>query len=242
MRPSNARQELCFGVWVIRVHESSGVHLNLFQINRAGADGHAHFLAVACAVLAVGCGKGQGVGTVFGEKTFFGEVGGVTTCGEDDGSVGRFGLAFVFELDADDGARVVLKETGHSGLAQGLDTLRFVLGQGVGLVHEGVGDHHARKLGIAAVCAGLRVTTKTRDFGEVEVKVFLQPVDGFTRAAGQTAIGKMRLDDWRRLRAFTQKKDLHLDQIISCEIACLTKKSILSFIVHNIGTTLDEGL
>jgi hypothetical protein len=77
-------------------------------------------------------------------------------------------------------------------LSEVLETLELGVGDGLWkCVQSNVGTlnmwvtYHAGELSIATVGAGLAVSAKTSDLGEVKGELVLEPVDGVARAAGE---------------------------------------------------------
>ena len=149
-----------------------------------GADGESEFVAVTGAVVTIGGGKAIVLRAVFLEQAVLGKVGSVTTSGEDDRAVCCLRLAVFLVLDTDDRAALG-EEFGDASFEDDLDTVRSRLCKVFKALELGIGDDHSRELGTAAVSAGLGVTTKTSDFGEVEGELVLEPVDGVAGLAGQ---------------------------------------------------------
>jgi len=172
-------EELDLGIRLIRVNETSGVDLDKVEVDSASADGEGHLDAVSGAVIAVGGGELKEIRTVLLEERVVGKVSAVTTSGDDDGAKLTSELAFVLVLDTDD-LVALLDEVGGGGLADDPGAGGLLLGDGLELLHQGVGDGHARESLLATVRTGLRVATETRDEGEVEVEAVLEPVDSRT--------------------------------------------------------------
>ncbi len=94
------------------------------------------------------------------------------------------GLALVLVLNTSHLA-VLVEKLGDTGLAEDLYAIRLGLGEVLELLHLCVGDGHTGELSATTVSTGLRVTTETRNLGEVELETVHEPVDGLTRLAGQ---------------------------------------------------------
>lgn len=195
-------QELPLGAGVLRVDQTSGMNLDLVHVDAVTANGHDHLLAITSRMSAVGGGKTVCIGSVLLEERGVGEIGGITSGSEDNRAVERKGLAVQFIGDTVDSVALLVKAR-HAGLLDNLNTLRLVLGELLEALHQGVGDGHARELGImTSVCSGLRVATKrrlamliylrgifllpqTRDKGEIEVELILKPLNGGSRLVGE---------------------------------------------------------
>lgn len=157
-------QELGLGVGVLGVNETSRVDLDLVQVDAVTADGHNHLLAVTGGMGAVGGGEAEGVGAVLLEETILGEVGGITTGGENNGAVEDMALAVVLVGNTSYNI-ALLVERGNAGLEDDLDALRLGLGELLKSLHEGVRDGHTGELGVVAtVCSGLRMTSTLSNF------------------------------------------------------------------------------
>lgn len=152
-------KELPLGSRVLGVDETGGMNLDLVHVDAITANGHDHLLTVTSGMGAVGGGKAVGIGTVLLEERSLGEIGSVTTGGQDDGALEGGGLAIVLVVDTSDGV-AILVQAGDAGLLDNLDSVGLILGELLEALHEGVGDGHAGELGIvASVGSGLGVTT-----------------------------------------------------------------------------------
>lgn len=90
----------------------------------------------------------------------------------------------VLVLDTNDGA-VLLDQVGNAGLLDELDTVRFRDGEVLDGLHERIGDGHAGHLFLATVGAGEGVATETRDEGQIQLELVLQPLDSRGRATSE---------------------------------------------------------
>ena len=180
-------EELDLRLGLVGVDEAGRVHLDLLEVDGARADGERHLLTITGTVLAVGGGEIPVLGAVLLEEGVGGEVGGVATGREDDGTICSVGLALVLVLDTDNSTCLVLDELGDARLLLDLDARRGALREVFETFHLGVGDDHARELSVATVCSGMGLATETSDLGEVEGELVLEPVDGIAGLTGENA-------------------------------------------------------
>lgn len=119
------------------------------------------------------------------EQRVGGEVGSVTTRGENDGSV-LFVLLTVLLVLYSNYLLAILQDLRDLGLFEDLDTIRRALGEileltglagsnrgkevAAHLFHQGVSDGHTRELGTSSMCSFLRVPTQSRDFREIKIE------------------------------------------------------------------------
>lgn len=121
------------------------------------------------------------------EEGIAGEIGGVSTGGQDDGTPGldlAAGLVEVLVLNTDD-STVLLDEVGDASLLNELDAVGLGDGEVLDGFHEGVGDGHAGHLFLATVGSGEGVSSETGDEGEIELELILEPLNGRGRATGE---------------------------------------------------------
>ena len=155
-------KELPLGVGVLGVDETGRVDLNLVHVNAVTANGHDHLLTVTSGVGAVGGSKAVDIGAVLLQERILGEIGGITTSGEDNGAIEGLGLAVDLILDTSN-LVALLVEAGDASLLDDLDTLGLGLGELLKALHESIGDGHTGELGIVTtVGTGLGVTTAGR--------------------------------------------------------------------------------
>jgi hypothetical protein len=169
------------------VDETSGVDLDLFEVNSASTDSHGHLLAITSAVVAVGGRKVPVLGTVLLQEGVLCEVGSIATSGENDGTLSGLGLATMSIFSTNNGTVGVLDELGDPCLLDNSDTLRIADSQILKALHLGVGNNHSRELSITTMCTRLAVATKSGDLGEIKTELGLKPVDGVTGAASKDA-------------------------------------------------------
>ncbi|KAI6760657.1 hypothetical protein HG530_009517 [Fusarium avenaceum] len=156
---SLSSQELPLGARVLGVDETCRVDLDLVHVNTVTTNGHDHLLAITSSVCAV-CG---------------GEA--VATGSKDDGAAEVNDLAVVLVLDTSDLVTLLVK-LGDAGLLDDLDAAGFAFGKLLEALHQGVGDGHTRELGIVSSVGGKLNIPETRDEGEVEVELVLEPLNG----------------------------------------------------------------
>lgn len=152
-------QELGLGVGVLGVNKTSGMDLDLVHVDAVAANGHDHLLAITGGVATVGGGETDGVRPVLLKERVLSKVGGITTGGEDDGSIDALALAVVLIGHAGD--RVARLVQGcDAGLQYNLDAIGLGLGQLLEALHESISNSHTGELGIVTtVGTGLGVTT-----------------------------------------------------------------------------------
>lgn len=117
------------------------MHLHLLQINRTRADTQSKLMSITSTVVTVRGRKVVVFWPVLLKERVGGEVGGVASGGEDDGSVSSFGLVLVFVLDADDGAVRIFDELRYAGFLHDFDTVGGRDGEVLEALHLGVCDH-----------------------------------------------------------------------------------------------------
>lgn len=121
------------------------------------------------------------------EEGIAGEISGVSTGGQDNGTPGldlAAGLVKVFILDTDDSA-VLLDKVGDASLLDELDAVGLGDGEVLDSLHEGVGDGHTRHLFLTTVGSGEGMSSETGDEREIELELLLEPLDGRGRATGE---------------------------------------------------------
>lgn len=178
-------KELPLGPRVLGVDQTSRVDLNLVHVDAIAANLHDEFLTITSSVGAVGGGETHGVRAVLLEERTLAEIGSVTTSSKDNGALDGMNLAILLVLGTADSV-ALLDEVNNAGLLDDLDALGLRLGELLESLHQGVGDGHARELGIVAtVGTGLRVTTETGDEGEVKVEDILEPLNGSGGLVGE---------------------------------------------------------
>mmetsp|Transcript_12217 Transcript_12217/g.23661 ORF Transcript_12217/g.23661 Transcript_12217/m.23661 type:complete len:439 (+) Transcript_12217:364-1680(+) len=179
-------EELDLRVGFLQVHKPSRVHLDLLHVNNPCACALCHLDAVPCAVLPVGGGKVQQVRTVNAEEGVRGEVRSVPSCCDHDDSLLRERLALsVGVLDPCDGPTAVCGQSVDFGLRDHPGPIRGRLRDGLQLLHQGVRDGHPWKPLLSSVGPLERVTSQTRDEGEVQRECRLEPLNGGTRVVGK---------------------------------------------------------
>lgn len=114
------------------------------------------------------------------EKRVAGEIGGISTGGQDDGTPGlnlAAGLVEELIFDTDDGA-VLFDEVSDTGLLDKLDAVGLGDGEVFDSLHEGVGDGHTGHLFLATVGSREGVSSETGDEREIKPEFVLEPLDG----------------------------------------------------------------
>jgi hypothetical protein len=187
------------------------VNLDLFHINGSSSSINSHLVTVTSRVLSIGGRELPELGPILSQQASLGKVGGITTRGENDRTILLLGLTFIVEFDTDDGF-TFLDELGHGSLFENLDAVGDLDRQIFETLQLSIGDDHTGELGTTAVGALLRVATETRDFGEVEVELGLEPVDGRSRVACEDA-----------------------DEVVACEILC----GLLGVVEEDLGRVLN---
>jgi hypothetical protein len=197
-------EELDLCVRLVRVNKAGRVYLDFFEIDGVGTDGEGHLVTVTSAVVAIGGRKLVVFRAVLLEERVLGEVGSVSAGGKDDRAVGLLSLSLDHILNPNNGTeRPILDELSDTSLLLDFNTIRDAGSQILETLELGIGDglcmmgkdekipsrmwcsYHAGKLGVATVCTGLGVATKTGHLGEVESEPVLQPVHGVTRTTGK---------------------------------------------------------
>lgn len=169
------------------VDQSSGVHLNLFDVAKAAADFDRHFDSVAGAVAAVGGCELLQVWSVLVEQRVFSVVCSVAAGADDDGAVLGVFLAFdVFLLAPDDNA-ILLQQFKDGGL---VDNGAFLLVDFLNLfqsLQKSHGDRHAGEEFLSAVGTFGTVASQLGHEAEVDLERVFQPLDGVPGLEGQNA-------------------------------------------------------
>lgn len=178
-------QKLDLGVRLVGVDETSGVYLDLLEIDGAGTNVHGKFLPVTRAMLTISGRKVPVLGAVSLKERVLCEVGSITTGSKDNGAISCLGLAVADVFDTSNSARLVLEDLGDTGLLQDLHAFRVADGKILETLHLSVGDnldihgnengmdierehgegdtHHSGELSITTVGTGLAVATETGD-------------------------------------------------------------------------------
>mmetsp|Transcript_16094 Transcript_16094/g.48353 ORF Transcript_16094/g.48353 Transcript_16094/m.48353 type:complete len:431 (-) Transcript_16094:9-1301(-) len=171
-------KELHLRIGLLGVHQGRGVHLDPLEVNAIRADRQGHLQAIARAVVTVRGGQVRKVRAVLVDQRVRREVGTEAARANDHGTILREGLAVRRDaLAAADVAVLVREELLHRGLHHHARALRSRLADLLKLLHETVGDRHAREALLAAVRAGVRVTAEARDEAQVHAEGVNDPVD-----------------------------------------------------------------
>mmetsp|Transcript_23601 Transcript_23601/g.48966 ORF Transcript_23601/g.48966 Transcript_23601/m.48966 type:complete len:249 (-) Transcript_23601:398-1144(-) len=153
------RQELHLGIRIVRLHQTSGMHLDPLQIDGGRANRFTHLNGITCAVFTVGGRQVQQVRAVGRQQGVRAKVGTKASGCQDHGSVLLHHLARLAVLAAD-----------HIVAAlQQLEDLRLGDNPGaVGLfshllqhLNQRIGDGHPGKSFLSTVRARLRMATQT---------------------------------------------------------------------------------
>jgi hypothetical protein len=182
------------------------VHLDLLHVDGAGTDRDGDLVSVTGTVITVGGGELPELWAVLLQQGVFGEVGSITTSGQDDRAIGGLGLSTKGVLDTNDD-RTILDELGDASLLLDDDALGVADREVLKTLHLSVCDdlykrsasvagmtrgkhmrlvaHHAGELSITTVGSWLTVTTKSSNLGKVELELVLQPVDSISGTASQ---------------------------------------------------------
>lgn len=121
------------------------------------------------------------------EEGVAGEISGISTGGQDDGTPGLdlvAGLVVELIFNTDDGA-VLLDEVGDTSLLNELDAVGLGDGEVLDGLHEGIGDGHTGHLFLATVGSGEGVSSETGDEREIKMELFLEPLDGRGGTTGE---------------------------------------------------------
>ena len=179
------------------------MHLNLLHIDSASTGGDGDLVSVTSTVITVGGGELPELRAVFLEQGAFGEVGRITTGGQDHRTICGLSLSTKGVLDTYD-SRAVPDELGDASLLLDDDTFGVADREIFKTFHLGVrddlykrselakrqrgrdlGNYHAGKLRITTVGPWLTVTAKSSNLGKVELEPVLQPVDSVSGTTGQ---------------------------------------------------------
>ena len=98
------------------------------------------------------------LGSILLEQRAAGEIGGIPTGGENDGSIGLLLLPLVFVFDTND-CFAILEYTSDIRLLEDLDPVWDLGCQILNLLELGIGNDHSGELGTTTVSTRLRVTT-----------------------------------------------------------------------------------
>lgn len=148
-------QELDFSLGLIGVNQTGGVDLNFLKINRARANSKSHLLSITGTVISVSCREVVVLGLVLLEKRVLGEVSGITTGGEDNGTVGSLALAVVSIVNTNDSTLLVLEEVDNPSLLLDGNALGVAYSEILETFHLSVGDDHTGELSVPSVGTGL---------------------------------------------------------------------------------------
>jgi len=160
------------------------VDLNLLEIDGVASDGIDHLESITGGEISVGGGEIVDVGAVLLQERGLGEIGGVTSGGQDDGAVLGVSLSILLEFNADDFLSI-LDELLHVGLDQDLGTLVVCARDVLEHLHQGVGDGHTGESFLSTVSTGERVSSELGDERKVEGEAVLEPFDGGGRVTGE---------------------------------------------------------
>mmetsp|Transcript_12216 Transcript_12216/g.23655 ORF Transcript_12216/g.23655 Transcript_12216/m.23655 type:complete len:521 (-) Transcript_12216:387-1949(-) len=179
-------EEFDFRVGFLQIDQTGRVDLNLLHVHCTRTDGSGHLDTVSGAVLSVGGGQMEQVGTVDTQKGVGGKVSGITAGGDHDQSRLRESLALsVGILDATHSARGVGEKAVDLCLGNDAGTVRGGLGNVFELLHQGVCDGHPWEPLLSAMGALEGVASETGDEGQVQVEGGLQPFDCGPRVVGE---------------------------------------------------------
>jgi len=180
-----------FSIGLLGIYETSRVDLDLLQIDSMTTNSNSQLDTVTSAVITVGGGEVQDVGSVFLQEGIGGiEIGSITTSGDDDGAVSGVLLAVLLVFNTNDGV-TFLQESGDTALSLQLDAVGVALGESLVLLHQSVGDGHTGELLLTAVSSGSSVTSQTGNQREIKAEPLLQPLN-----SGGTVVGQ-NLDERR---------------------------------------------
>ena len=182
---SLSSKELDFGVRVLGIDKSGRVDLDLLHIDRLAPDVNGHLVSITCGVVSVRGRQVVEFRAVLFDEGGFGEVSGVAPGGKDDRSIGFVGLSLAVFVLAPHDALALLDELNDVGLLHDLDTIGLSLSQIFEPLQLGICDNHPGELRITTMGTRLGVATETSDFGEVQPKLLLEPVDRIARSPGK---------------------------------------------------------
>lgn len=167
------------------------------------------------------------------EEGITAEISSISSGGQNDGSPGLdldTRLVGVLVLDTNDCA-VLLDQVGDAGLLDELDTVGLRDGEILDGLHECVGDGHAGHLFLATVGAREGVATETRDQGEIQLELFLQPLDSRGRPTSEdldkigaehvaSGLGSIVVEGFDRV--LDAERCISVDDLLLVGFICLT--------------------
>lgn len=243
-------EKLDLGVGLLGVDESRRVHLNLLKVDSVSSNVDDHLLSISRAVVAVGGGEVNELGAVLLEKTLLVKIGGVSSSGENDRTVGLVRAAVVGVFDAYDRV-ALLNELGRGGLLEDLNALGLLLGNFLESLHLGVlsmsragsqrrtqkrengdvgvaprkqkthGDGHSGELSTSTVSALERVSTETRNLGKVEA---VEQTGQLSRRFNRPKASAPKLVG-EPVDSISRATSEHLDEVVAGEVASLYQRS-----------------
>jgi hypothetical protein len=143
---SLSSEELDLGPWLVGVNQTCRMYLDLLHVDSAGTDGDGDLVSVAGTVITVGGGEFPILWAVLLQQGVFGEVGGVTTSGQDDRPIGGLGLSTDGVLNADNGS-TILDELSDAGLLLNDNTLGIADCKVLKTLHLSVGNDLCKRSG-----------------------------------------------------------------------------------------------